>query len=163
MSGFTLIEMIIAIVIVGIGLAGVLSAFNITVRSSADPLVRKQMLAIAEEMMEEIQLKPFAVAGTPPVNTVASCGGTTPPSRAAFDDVSDYHNYQTSGICNIDGEVVDGLGDYGVRVTVDADATLGNAASGGALPGDVVKMITVVVSHGSETLRLTGWRTNYAS
>ena len=154
-TGFTLIEMIIAIVIIGVGVAGVMTAFSTTVKSSADPLIHKQMLAAAEELMEEVVLKPFAVTGIAPTNTSISCG--LPASRAAFDDVSDYHNYQTTGICDIDGTAVTGLSSYGIRVTVDAAASL-DTLSGGA-----VKQVTIVVTHGSETLSLVGWRTNYAS
>jgi MSHA pilin protein MshD len=153
--GFTLVEMVIAIVIVGVGLAGVLTAFNNTVKSSADPLIHKQMLAVAEEMMEEVLLKPFAVNGAAPVNTLKSCGGATPPSRAAFDDVSDYNNYSTTGICDIDGATVAGLGGYNISVAV------GNAALAGIAAASVLK-VTVTVTHGSETIALAGWRTNYA-
>lgn len=154
-SGFTLIEMTIAIVVIGIGLAGVMAAFTTTVKSSADPLIHKQMLAAAEEMMEEVLLKPFAVNGVAPVNASTNCGVAA--SRAAFDDVSDYHNYQTTGICDIEGTSVAGLGTYSIKVTIDAAASL-DTLSGGA-----VKKATIVVTHGSETISLVGWRTDYAS
>jgi MSHA pilin protein MshD len=155
MSGFTLIEMIIAIVIIGVGLAGVLTAFTTTIRSSADPLIHKQMLAVAEEMMEEILLKPFAVTGVAPVNAATACGAAAA-IRTAFDDVSDYNNYQTTSICDIEGNAVAGLGTYSIRVTIDAAASL-DTLSGGA-----VKKVTVVVTHGGETISLVGWRTDYA-
>jgi len=153
-AGFTLVEMVIAIVIVSVGLAGVLVAFNTAVKSSADPLVRKQMLAVAEEMIEEVLLKPYAASGTAPTNSLRSCGGGSPPSRAGFDDVSDYHGYQTSGVCNIDGEAVAGLTEYNVRVTVVGEGWQGIANT---------LHVTVIVTHGGETLALDGWRTGYAS
>jgi len=154
--GFTLVEMIIAMVIIGAGLAGVLTAFDTNVRSSADPMIHKQMLTVAEEMLEEIALKPYAVTGVAPVNAAAACGAAGA-VRSTFDDVSDYHNYETAGICDIDGDAVGGLETYSVRVTVDAAATLGT------LSGGSVKKLTVTVTHGTETFSLVGWRTNYAA
>jgi len=59
-SGFTLIEMIITIVVISVGLAGVLLTFQTVVKSSADPLVTKQMISIAEAQMEGVMLKEFA-------------------------------------------------------------------------------------------------------
>jgi prepilin-type N-terminal cleavage/methylation domain-containing protein len=59
-GGFTLIEMIITIVIIGVGLTGVLLTFQVTVKSSADPLVTKQLISIAEAQMEGAMLKEFA-------------------------------------------------------------------------------------------------------
>lgn len=145
-SGFTLVEMIIAIVIISIGLAGVLLAFNATVKSSADPLIHKQMLAVAEEMMEEILLKPY----TPAPGTISGC------NRASADDVSDYAGYTSQPVCDIDGAAVSGLGGYTVSVAVDALASLGTLSVN-------VKKVTVTVTHGSESLSLIGWRTDYAS
>ena len=55
--GFTLIELIIFIVVVGVGVAGILSVYTTSIKNSADPLVRKQALAIAESLLEEILLK----------------------------------------------------------------------------------------------------------
>lgn len=149
--GFTLIEMIIAIVIISVGLAGVMLAFN-SVRASADPLIRKQMLAVAEEMMEEILLKPYAVSGTTPTNGATTCG-TAASDRSGFDDVGDYNNYQTSGICFIDGTAVTGLEAYAVNVTVASVTWQGVAAT---------LQIVVTVTHGNDSISLTGWRTPYA-
>ncbi|MDD5248839.1 MAG: prepilin-type N-terminal cleavage/methylation domain-containing protein [Rhodocyclaceae bacterium] len=153
-SGFTLVEMIIAIVIISVGLTGVMIAFNTVVGSSSDPLIHKQMLAVAEEMMEEILLKPFTPQGVAPANGVTACGAGA--ARAGFDDVADYNNYQTTGVCDIDGTAVGGLADYNVSVTVAAQADLGLTAAD-------VRRVTVIVKHGSETITLVGWRTSYAT
>lgn len=144
--GFTLIEMIVAIVIIGIGLAGVLAAFTTTVKASADPLIHKQMLSVAEEMMEEVLLKPFA-AGP---GVIVGC------NRAQADDVSDYRAYANQAVCDIGGAAVTGLAGYKVSVAVDSAASLATLATN-------VKKITVTVTHGADTISLVGWRTNYGS
>ena len=159
-AGMTLIELVMAIVIISVGLAGVMAAFSMVVRGSADPMIHKQMLAIADEMMEEIALKPFTPAGVAPANVLKNCtSGIAVAPRTAFNDVSDYNNYQTTGICNIDGDAITALSAYGISVAVDATAT----AVLGALPVGSVKKITVTVSHGTENMQLIGWRTDYAS
>jgi MSHA pilin protein MshD len=143
--GMTLMELILAIVVIGIGLTGVLVAFNQAVFHSADPMVRKQMLAIAEEMMEEVSLKSFAAQ---PGIPVAGCGRTT------HDDVADYNGYASAGICDIDGNAIAALASYNLAVAVVA----------GALPNGVAALrVTVTVTHGIETLTLVGYRTGWAS
>jgi len=158
--GFSLIEMVVAIVIIGVGLAGVLTAFQTTVRDSADPLVRKQMLAIAEEMLEEILLQPYAAAAPATANALAVCGAAGA-VRSAFNDVRDYNGYQTTGTCDITGAAVAGLEAYNVSVAVAVNAA--PAADLVGLPAGAVMTITVVVSRvGAEAITLTGWRTNHA-
>lgn len=150
-GGFTLVEMLLAIVVIGVGLAGVMAAFSVGVRSSADPVVREQMLSIAEEMLEEVTLKPFA----PVPNTEATSGC----SRAAFNDVSDYNGYAPGKICDVAGNTIGGtdgsMAGYAVSVAVDSPGFNGIAA------GDT-KRISVTVTRGGESLTLVGWRTNYA-
>ena len=58
-AGFSLLEAVIFIVVLGIGIAGMAILYNQLTVASVDPLVRKQALAIANSLMEEIQLRPF--------------------------------------------------------------------------------------------------------
>ena len=144
--GFTLVEMIIAIVVLGVGLAGVMIAFSISARGSADPLVNKQLLAVAEEMLDEIELRPF----TPVAN--AAAGGC---SRLTFNDIGDYNGYTTSGqICTIDGTPIPTLAGMSVAVQVQAATLSGVAAA---------RRISVTVSRSGSSVTLVGWRTDYAS
>jgi MSHA pilin protein MshD len=141
----TLMELVLSIVVIGVGLTGVLVAYNQAVLGSADPMVRKQMLAIAEEMMAEISLKPYAAQAPGPA---AGC------VRSAFNDLGDYNGYAAAAICDIDGTVIPTLAGYGVAVAVGAHA----------LPNGVAATrIVVTVTHGAETLTLTGYRTDWAS
>ena len=58
-TGLGLIEIILFIAIVGAALAGVLVVYDRAVRSSADPLARKQAIAIAESLLNEVLAQPF--------------------------------------------------------------------------------------------------------
>jgi MSHA pilin protein MshD len=143
--GFTLVEMLVAIIVLGVGLAGVLMALAATTRGSADPLVRRQMQAIAEEMMEEILLKPYAPAANA---APAGC------ARDTFNDMADYHGYARTGICAVDGTAIPALAAYAVGVSVTA-AGLGGVGA--------ARRISVTVTRGADTLTLVGWRTDFAS
>ena len=57
--GFSFIELIIFIVIISIAVAGILMVMNYTTAHSADAQLRKQALAIAESLLEEIELARF--------------------------------------------------------------------------------------------------------
>jgi len=145
-TGFTLPEMLMVIVVMGVGLAGVLIAFSTVGRGSADPVLQKQMLAIAEEMMEEIQLRPYvAVANAAP----AGC------ARNTFNDIQDYNGYTTSNkICAIDGTTIAALKGYSIAVAMQP-TTLSGLAN--------MMLISVSVSQGGQSLTLYGYRSNYAS
>jgi MSHA pilin protein MshD len=140
----TLIEVLIAIIVIGVGLAGVLSAFSLVTRGSADPLITQQMLAIGEEMLEEIQLKPY---------TAAAHTAPTGCARDTFNDVADYHGY-AKPICTLDGVAIPSLATYAISVQVQTATLAGVAAA---------QRITVTVTHGSASLVLVGWRTDFAS
>lgn len=143
--GFTLPEVIIAIVVLGVGLAGVLLALRTVARSSGDPVVQRQMQAIAQELLEEIQHKPYApVAHTAPV----AC------ARDTFNDVSDYDGYSCTGMRTVDGTTIPALAGFTVSISVSSGSLGGVAAA---------KRIVITVGNGGESLQLVGWRTDYAS
>lgn len=134
-SGFTLIELIIFIVVVSAGLAGILSVMNTVVKSSADPMVRKQAMALADSILEEILLKAYTSSGT----------GT---SRSSYDGVDDYNGKSNATFADLPAS----LANYTITIGVtDGSATLGVTA----------KKVTVSISHGSDVVSMTGYRANY--
>lgn len=154
--GFTLIEMIIFIVIVGVALAGVLSVLSITAKSSADPIQPKQALLVAESMLEEILLKDYCDPDTVDRTTIpATCGAhTTEAKRNLYDDVGDYAGYSSTGIFSLDelATSVAGLESYSVVVDVSAELTVQSATG---------RRVTVTVSVGGNNYALSAYRFNY--
>jgi len=149
-GGFSLLEVLIAIVVLGVGIAGLAGVFAFVTRDSADPMLRKQALAIAEGLMQEIQLKSFANPS----------GGYSGTDRAQFDDVKDYHGYATTGVMSADNTTVLGLEKYNVSVSV-TDSAYGSATlTVGA--GNAV-LITVTIAYPGGSIALSGYRTGYAS
>jgi MSHA pilin protein MshD len=151
-KGITLIELIIFMVIVGIAMAGIVSAINFNVQHSADPVVKKQALAIAESMLEEVMLQNFIDPDDLP-NVVEA-------SRDLYDDIDDYHNYSRNGISSIDAPstTITGLEDYAVSVTIDSTANL-NGISG----GDAKRITVTVTGPLNTTVLLEGYRTDYGT
>lgn len=150
-AGFTLPELILLIIVLSIGITGILIAYNQSVRGSGDPVVRKQVVAVAESMMQEIQLMPF----TNPSGGFS--GAATQANRSQFDDIGDYNGFSTSGIFTVDGTAIPELAAYSVSVTV-SNGTLGTITSGSGN----AKLITVTVTGpGGISFVLGGYRTNY--
>ena len=153
--GFSLVEAVVFIVIVSTALVGVLSVMNATTQRSADPLVRKQAIAVAESMLEEVSLHDFAVTGAPVAPTQAN--------RQSFDDIADYDGFAPpGGIYPIDSVTpIAGLTGYSVAVSV-VSADLGPAASLIPIASNQAKLITVTVN-GPDGVNvvLAGYRTAY--
>jgi MSHA pilin protein MshD len=144
--GFTLIELIIFIVVVAAGLAGILSVMNTVVKSSADPMIRKQTVAIAESLLEEILLKDYAKP-TGSTATGFSSGG----ARSLYDCVDDYSGYNTTaGIVDATGATVSGLTGYNISPAVTVTSTTLNSVA--------VKVVVVSVTGPQGAINLTGYR-----
>ena len=73
----SLVELLIFIVVVGAALAATLTALTQATATSADPLLRRQALAVAESLLEEIELMPFTFCDGDDANveTAASTAG----------------------------------------------------------------------------------------
>ena len=168
--GMTLIELVMFIVIVAVGVAGILSVLNITVTRSADPLVQKQAQALAEGLLEEIQTGYFAYcdgadaqlkyakSNLQCADGVGDSYGPEPDETRPYDTVKDYAsaaNTPTPLATALPGEaaVVAPAG-YAATVTI-GPAALGDItlASGDAL------LISVVVVSGSTQATAEGYKT----
>lgn len=180
--GLTLVELIMFLVIVSLAVAGILQVMTYTTRNSADPQVRKQALAVAEALLEEVESMPFTACD--PDGFDVSSGACSMPegmgpevafagqpaaeargsATAPFDNVNDYAGFNLAGGgSDIGGSaaVVVPAG-YSASVAVAQDSAFG--PSGSPLPAGVVLRITVTVNYNnnSDSVVLQGYRTQYA-
>lgn len=187
--GVTLIELVIFIVVVSVAVVGLLQIFARTTASSADPQLRKQALAIAEAMLDEIEgarftfcdpladpaadvatnAAPFNAATNPTGCTKAqNVSATVPDTRGPYYNVSDYvRSFNAPVVYAADAAGNSFPEGYAVSVAISPDAGLGPA--GAMLPSDAtpvnmnVLRITVTVTYGTnQQLVLAGYRTRYA-
>ena len=98
--GLTIIELVIFMVIMGVAAAGIIGVLNLSTKSSADPLRRKQAMLIAEAFMEEVQLAPFTlcaptdpnfgIPNTPCAGATVTVGGRALNAARPYTNVADY-------------------------------------------------------------------------
>jgi len=155
LRGVTLLELILAIAVIGVSLAGVLSVFIVTTQHSADPMALQQAQLVAESYLDEILLKKFY---DPETNVV--CTGTTGgETRATYDNVCDYNGLSQQPTNQFDATV--GLPDYNVVVSVvNSGVTLGSIDNSGAIR--VLRVDVTVTGPGGTSVTLSGYRANYA-
>jgi MSHA pilin protein MshD len=143
--GVTLIEIVVAIVIVAIAATAILAAMaSITVRG-AETMVRQQAVSVAEAYLEEILLQP-----------VASPGGAAPTSRANFNDEDEYNGLSDSGAHDQYGNAIASLANYNVNVAVTQTTALTGIAAAQAR-----QIIVTVTDPNGVTVMLTGYRANF--
>jgi MSHA pilin protein MshD len=184
--GISLVELIVFIVIVGIAAAGVVGALSMATRASADPMIQKQALAIAEALLEEVELQPFTYcdpddqpnAATARSAAVGPTGCTSldsvenlgremiapygPEDRLSatnpFDNVNDYDTFTMTGITDLAGVAIPGLENYTARVDIVTQPLA-------PVPASDSLLITVTVDGppGTNTrVVLDGYRVRYA-
>lgn len=173
-AGISLIELVMFIVIVSIGVVGILSVMTVTTKASADPLIRKQVLAIAESLLEEIELQAFTFcfptdSKALDASSVADCSAgmsedalpATPRvgnmgAREAL-SVSDYRNFTMGNpIRDINGNAIVELAGYTAAVAISQPTFTGVAAN------DTLKIDVAVTGPANTAITLTGYRMRYA-
>ena len=145
-SGGTLIELVIAIVIISISVSAILMALSTSLAQSADPMIRHQAVSIAEAYLEEIALKPFADPD----------GVDGEASRDLFDDVDDYNTLVDVGARDQFNAALAGLEDYTVTVAVTASSALPSIASTDLF------LISVTITHAAQIdFTISAYRANF--
>lgn len=175
-AGVSLVELIVFIVVVSVGVVGLLSVTGSLVRFSPDPMVRKQMMAIAESLLTEVLSQPFTYCDPADANALsatstADCTGgaagsqdnITGPTPAGatrlagtFNNVADYATYAQSPVTDVTATYV--MNGYGANVAI---ARAGTAF--GAAPDGAALQVSVTISRaGLDDYTLTGYRFRYA-
>lgn len=145
-SAFTLIEIVVTIIVIGISATALLSVFTNMIRGSADPVIQQQATTIAEAYLEEIMLRAFDDPQLP------ETGGAEGESRPTYDDVQDYNDLGTTQVRDQNNNPIAALNDYQVTVTVN----------GAVLNGVNAMQIDVSVNHPlTGTITLSAFRTDY--
>jgi len=187
-SGISLLELVLFIVIVSVAIVGLLVVMNNATRSSADPLPRKQALALGEALLEEIQSMPYTRCDPDDANaeaatTDAQCattvdaigpetisgvqenrygGGNTVAVNAFFDGVTDYHGFSMAAGTNkldISGQVISAdLDRYAVSVSLSSIALSDIAVAS----GDAILIRVTVTDPQNQSITVEGVRTRYA-
>jgi len=142
--GFTLIEVIMAIMIISLALAGVLLVMNQNIAKSADPVITTQARSIAQSYLEEIMLQSYADPdGIDPEAT-----------RATFDDVDDYDGLVDNGARDQFGSAIASLAAYTATVSVSL-TTLG------AIPAKFITVTAGRTGNPQTNVTLSAYRTEF--
>ncbi|WP_211364051.1 prepilin-type N-terminal cleavage/methylation domain-containing protein [Propionivibrio limicola] len=167
--GVTLVELIVAMVVISVGLAGILLAFNVSVRGSADPMVERQLVSIAEALMEEVQQAAFTYCDPDDAKAETATGpgdcATTPEAMGPeagdarpFDNVNDYNGLALAAITDVAGVAVPYLGGYSASVAV-APVVLNTITEAS---GNALRISVTATGPGGQSFTLEGYRARYA-
>lgn len=143
-QGATLIELVVAIVIIGMSGATIVGLLASISRYSAETMIQSQSASIANAYLSEILSRSFA-----------DPDGAPETGRGNFDDVNDYDGLVDAGAADRYGNAVAGLGDYTVAVVVTQPGL-------GAIPTAQTRMVRVTVTHPLSTpVMLSGFKTQH--
>ncbi len=144
---FTLIEIVVTLVVIGIAATALLSVFSNMVSGSADPVIQQQATTVAESYMEEILRKAYEDP-----NVAETGGAEAGETRATFNDVQDYNDLPDNLVRDQNNNPVPTLSGYTVTVSVN----------GSTLNGISAMQINVSVNHPViDSISLSAFRTDY--
>jgi len=140
--GFTLVELIIAIVIIGICSLSFMALLASQASRSGEAMIRDQATHIASAYLNEVTQKPFSDPGTVT-------------GRNGYHYIANYNGLVDNGARDQFGNAIAGLSQFTVRVTVV------HAALWSTLPAQSY-LVTVTAQHSNGIkVILTGYRTQY--
>ena len=155
-AAFSLIEVLVTIVVIGISAVALTSVYSNMIAGSADPVIQQQSISIAEAYLEEISLRPF---NNPDGAESGDCEDSPNPeaedSRDLYDDVQDYICLAAGPAADQTGTPIPLLADYTVTITIT------NFDFNGVADNDW-RRIEVSVNHPAvDPITLVGYRANY--
>jgi len=168
-SGFSLIETLLVIVLLGVAVAGMAAMFLNNVSKSHEPYLRQRALAVAGAFMDEVLRKRWddnSPLGGGCVNTgTALCSsgpaaagiGSEEALRSDWDDIDDFNAISSqSPPQDSSGSAMPGYEGFTVSVTVSQPG-----AWNGVPAADVKRIDVQVTSNNGETISLSAYRVNF--
>ena len=157
---FSLAEVVVATLIVGIMLVAAMRVVGAAVRGRITMANQERGVLLAQQLMSEIFQADYQEPDDSPVfgPEASETGGT----RAAFDDVDDYHNWDASPPQQKDGTPIPDRADW--RRTVTVEFVNRNLLTEVIATDQGVKRITVTVSRSGQvmaslvTVRSEAWQ-----
>jgi MSHA pilin protein MshD len=180
--GFTLVDVLLVIVLLGIVAVVVLQVSARYAQQSAQALKTRQMLVLAQSLLDEVRAMPFTYCEPPTTAaSAAACGaqvdlmGPEPgESRYSaanrFDGVSDYQGFAMpgpgcAGLCDVNGNLLNAPGSPLAGCSANVALTpqaLGTIAALDASGRPQVLRILVSVVCGADNMALEGLRVRHA-
>jgi MSHA pilin protein MshD len=174
--GVTLVEMVIAIVIISIAAVALLQGLGFQTNRNVDPMIQSQSQMLAKQYLEEVMGKPFFDPAADPrldpsvnrddaddsaADTASSVSDDD--NRVLFNNIFEYQNYDQP-VQAQNGTPIPELSGFQIDITIDDSVglALGTISNPGILCPPTVLLITVsVIDPRGQTTTLQGYRTSY--
>ena len=144
--GFTLIELVVTIVVIGVALTAILGVLSSVATHSGTSLVQAQATQIASGYLNEILVRPVLDPDGIPVEA----------SRSLYDDVGDYNGLSNVGARDQFDQAIPSLSQFDVVVSVTTPPV---GALGAVPPASMRQIDVTVVGPSGVKVVLTGYRT----
>lgn len=158
-AGFTLIEGLLAAVVLSVAVGGVAITMSAAHGQSAILRENTRMTALARQLMEEITALPFADPDTHQAKL-----GPNESERGSYDDVGDYDNYSDNSteMTTAGGEpaAMNDVGEYQRQVTVEFRSQPQGPADNNGNLALITVTITAPSGHTFKLSRLVARTTN---
>ncbi|RZI86802.1 MAG: type II secretion system protein [Rubrivivax sp.] len=176
-QGFTLIDVLVLITLIGIVAGSVTVLFTRMASQSAEVMRTRQAISLAQALMNEIRMMPFTTCDRNAVGCTAGAEAMGPEAgevryHAAipnfnnqFDNVNDYNNLQQpgpgcAGICDIRGTLLNPAGSTLAGCT--SRVAVAPQAMAGVPAAEALLISVTVTCPGMGPLMLQGMRTRHA-
>lgn len=178
--GVTLVELIIAIVIISIAVVAILQSLGQQTLRNVDPMLQSQAQLLAKQFLDEVKSKSFFDPSADPrlvpnltaaqlITSIADQAqrNADATNRLTWNNLYEYHSYNDSEVRNADGTAIPELSGYSVTISVDISEGLSMGSAPNALiniascPATLALITVTVTDPRGQQTSLQGYRTRY--
>lgn len=156
--GYTLVEVVITIVVLGIALTALSGSLFDGIGRNADPMWQVKSTQLAQAYLDEITSMRFQEDSPLGGGSIATCNENGPEAgetnRSLYDDVDDYHNLTESGDF-LDIATSSDYSQYSITIQVDCK----DAADNDSLNSKIIEV--TITAPGNRQLRFASMRGNF--